>query len=384
MRLTTTECRNAQPLEKRYRMTDGHGLSLMVYPTGNKVWQFGYRFNGEPKTLVIGNFPAYGVAEARKALWDARKRLDVGIDPQAEAGIPITGKTFAEACWEHFDIWKIDKVSTHVERIWSRLEQDALPELGDRQLTDIKPADVVTVIRKVEDRGAMDVSRRLRQKISEVFGYAIAMGYCDADPASRVGVVLKPRPKVEHMPKVDAKDVPALLRAIDGYGDEVVRLALLWTLLTAARTNETREARWSEIVDGVWRIPGSRMKMGRDHLVPLSKQAIEVLGSLKKHRRGEYLFPGPRRPTINSNAMIYGLYDLGWRGKQTVHGFRGLFSTTLNEAGFNRDWIEVSLAHSDDSVRGAYNAALYLEQRATLLQWWADRLDQWRIDGMLE
>lgn len=375
MKLNTMKCQNAKPAARAYRLADGNGLSLLVTPTGSKLWQWFHRIEGKAKTASLGPFPEVGLKEARDTVQRERRAARIG-EPPTEA------KTFAEVCREHFSVWKVDKVVLHTQRVWARLEQDALPEIGHRQLRDIAPAEVVAMIRKVEGRGAMDVSRRLRQKVSEIFGYAIAMGYCETDPAARVGVVLKPKPKVEHMAKVSAAELPALVTAIDRYTYPVVRLALLWTLLTAARTTETRKAHWSEIQDGVWRIPAERMKMGREHIVPLSRQSQAVLDALQEHRRGDYLFPGPRRPTINQNAMIFALYDLGFRDRQTVHGFRGLFSTTLNEAGFNRDWIEVSLAHSDDSVRGAYNAAAYLEQRRGMLQQWADMIDQWRVEGM--
>jgi integrase len=379
MKLKTDDVKAAQPRDKSYRLADGAGLSLLVTPSGSKLWQWIFKEGGKTKTVSIGPFPEVNLKDAREAVFAGRAKRRIGQQPTPQRHI-----TFEELFREHLKVWETGKVARHVDIVKRRIEQDALPEIGAIPLDQIKPVDVIAMIRKVEERGALDVSRRLRQKVSEIFGYGIAMGYCDTDPAARVGAAMRPRPRVEHMAKVDVTDVPALLRAIDRYQFSVVRLALKWTILTAARTTETREARWSEIRDGVWVIPAERMKMHREHRVPLSKQALAALEELKAHRRGEYLFPGPRRPTINANALIYALYDLGWRGKQTVHGFRGLFSTVLNEQGFNRDWIEMALAHSDDSVRGAYNAALYLDQRKAMLQWWADRLDEWRIEGMWE
>jgi integrase len=382
MKLKTDDVRAAQPRDKSYRLSDGAGLSLLVMPNGSKLWQWIFKENAKTKTVSIGPFPEVSLKDAREAVFTRRAKKRMG-----ETVVPQRKITFEQLFREHLNVWETGKVGRHVDIVKRRIEQDALPEIGAMRLDQIKPADVIAMIRKVEQRGALDVSRRLRQKVSEIFGYGIAMGYCDTDPAARVGVALRPRPRVEHMAKVDVAEMPALLRAIDGYGYPVVRAALKWTILTAARTTETREARWSEIREGVWVIPDRRMKMNREHRVPLSKQALAVLEELKAHRRGEYLFPGPRRPTINANALIYALYDLEngrYRGRQTVHGFRGLFSTYLNEQGFNRDWIEMALAHSDNTVRGAYNAAQYIEQRKTILQFWADRLDEWRIEGMWE
>jgi len=319
MKLKTDDVRAAQPRDKSYRLADGAGLSLLVMPNGSKYWQWIFKDAGKTKTVSLGSFPEINLKDARDAVFAGRAKRRMGEQPTPQRTI-----TFEELFREHLKVWETGKVARHIDIVKRRIEQDALPEIGAMRLDQIKPVDVIAMIRKVEERGALDVSRRLRQKVSEIFGYGIAMGYCDTDPAARVGAAMRPRPRVEHMAKVDVTDVPALLRAIDRYQFPVVRLALKWTILTAARTTETREARWSEIRDGVWVIPAERMKMHREHRVPLSKQALAALEELKAHRRGEYLFSGPRRPTINANALIYALYDLGWRGKQTVHGFRAV------------------------------------------------------------
>jgi integrase len=385
MKLTTTECRNAQPKEKAYRLTDGRGLSLLIQPTGSKLWQWGYRHDGKSATKSLGRFPEVSVQDARKAVTQARVELKLPAVVEVEEAPQMT---FAAVAREHLDVWKVGKVEAHVQRVWGRLVADALPDLGDRLLGDIKPADVVAVVRKVEARGALDVSRRLKQKVSEIFGYAVAMGYCDTDPAQHINRVLTAKPKTESMAKIPLSEVPALVVAIGTHPIELVRIGLQFAMLTATRTNEVREARWSEIDGDLWKIPASRMKMRRDHIVPLAPQTLELLEKLRKHRRSDYLFPGVRRPLVNKNWMIYGLYDIAqgsYRGRQTVHGFRGLFSTTLNEAGFNRDWIERQLAHVEESaVRGAYNSAEYMEGRVSMMRWWADRIDEWRLEGVLE
>jgi integrase len=333
----------------------------------------------------LGAYPAVQVSKARAARDAARAQLELGIDPmeaKKEQAAPTT-KTFKQVAEEFHEIWKSGKNEEHIKRVWSRLERDAFPAIGSQLLTNIKPADIIAMVRKVEDRGAMDVSRRLKQKCGEVYGYAIAMGYTESDPTARVNKALRPKPKVQHMPMVALSEMPKLLAAIDGYQlNTVVRLALQFCLLTGTRTAEVREAQWSEIdlKARMWRVPAARMKMEREHLVPLSRQTIALLKEIATHRRGIYLFPGARRPVMNTNAMIFALYDLELRGEQTVHGFRRLFSTTLNESGrFKKDWIEMQLAHGEeDDVRGAYNAALYLDHRVPMMQWWADQLDAQR------
>lgn len=392
MPLTNIEVKNAETRNKPYKLADGGGLHLLIPTSGPKTWRLAYRYEGKAKTMTIGKYPDVGLADARKARDVAKGHLANGLDPadvnkekkaaaQAAAKAKLTGPTFKDVAVEFHQIWKSGKNKAHVERVWGRLERDAFPEIGDKPLTAIQPMDIVAMIRKVEERGAIDVSRRLKQKCGEVFGYGIAMGYTTNDPTAHVNKALRPKPKVEHMPRVPLKDMPQLLRAIDSYRvSDIARLGLQFTLLTATRTGEVRGATWSEFEDDLWRIPGSRMKMGREHLVPLSRQTLALLEEIKEHKRGDFLFPGPRRSQINSNFMINALYDLGMRGVQSVHGLRALFSTYLNESGrFRKEWVELQLAHADeDEIRSAYNAAENLPQRAEMMQWWADELDRMR------
>lgn len=250
------------------------------------------------------------------------------------------------------------------------------------------------MVRSVEARGALDVSRRLKQHVSQIYRFAIPQGWAENDPAAILSDLLQPKPRVRHMARVGMKDLPELVRAIDKYdGDEtprrraVTRAALLFTLLIWARTNETRLATWDEFeelesADPLWRVPASRMKMEREHIVPLAPAVVTLLKDVKTYSSGTFVFPGdkPLQP-ISQNTMIYGCYRMGYRGRQTVHGFRGIASTWANEAECYRpDWIEMALAHSDrDEVRGAYNSALYLTPRRRMLTDWAKL-----VTGMIE
>jgi integrase len=295
--------------------------------------------------------------------------------------------TFEEAAraWHKNRLEALD--GGHASRLLTRLERDAFPALGARDLRSVTSGDVLAMVRSVEARGALDVSRRLKQHVSQIYRFAIPQGWADQDPAAYLSDLLKPKPRTRHMARVGLNELPALVRAIDRYDGEetprrraVTRAALLFTLLTWARTNETRLARWAEFeeFDGaepLWRVPAGRMKMEREHLVPLASQVVALLAEVRAYSSGGYVFGGdkPGQP-ISQNTMIYACYRMGYRGRQTVHGFRGLASTWANEAEcYRSDWVETALAHVDrDDVRSAYNSALYLTPRRRMLEDWAE------------
>ena len=387
MPLKELEVRYASRRSKDYKLGDGGGLYLLVRPTGSRLWRMKYRFDGKEKLLSFGRYPEVTLAQARLRRAEAKLALARGEDPGPRAASPVTRFEAAARAWHGNRASGLEP--GHAARILSRLERDVFPSLGQRDLKDISAGDVLSMLRVVEARGALDVSRRLRQHVSQVYLFAIPQGWATHDPAAGLATLLRPKPRVRHMARVGAGELPALVRAIDAYdGDEnprrraVTRDALLFTLLTWARTNETRYATWEEFeglgsADPIWRVPAERMKMGREHIVPLSRQAVGLLESVRVYSRGPYVFAGdkPELP-ISQNTMIYGCYRMGYRGRQTVHGFRGLASTWANEAeSYRPDWIEVALAHADrDDVRGAYNSALYLTPRRRMLQAWADHV----------
>lgn len=388
MALKELEVRYATKRQKDYKLADGEGLYLLVRPNGSKLWRMKYRFEGKEKLLSFGRYPDLSLAEARLRRAEARVALGQGRDPGASNKSP-TGKTFEQAAraWHENREGNLD--DGHARRLMTRLERDAFPVIGDRPLRSITSADVLAMVRTVEARGALDVSRRIKQHVSQIYRFAIPQGWADQDPAAYLSDLLKPKPRVRHMARVGLQELPALVQAIDSYDGEetprrraVTRAALLFTLLTWARTNETRLARWDEfeVLDGpepLWRVPAERMKMEREHIVPLSRQVVSLLEDVRSYSSGAYVFGGdkPGRP-ISQNTMIYGCYRMGYRGRQTVHGFRGLASTWANEAEcYRADWIEMALAHADrDDVRSAYNSALYLSPRRRMLQDWTDHV----------
>lgn len=402
MPLTETQAKNAKPRERAYKLADGEGLFLLVQPNGTRLWRMKYRFAGKEKLLSFGAYPALGIAAARDKRKAAKALLAEGKDPMKAKGEATSenGDTFYMVAKRWHENRQSALNPAHAERVWSRMERDVFPSLGQRLIHEITAPDVLQMIRKIETRGALDISRRAKQGVGQVFQFAIACGLASSDPTAHLRGALKPRPRVQHMSRLPLVEIPAFLEKLRAYQEEgdrrsaITRDAVLFALLTWVRTKELRLAVKSEFenLDGtepVWRIPAARMKMGREHLVPLSAQAALIARKMVSSAAGDYLFPGthPDKP-LSENTMIYALYRLGYHSRQTVHGFRGLASTWANEQlvefgkpamwirKYHEDWVEMQLAHSEkNDVRGAYNAAEYLAPRRRMMQDWADFLD---------
>ncbi len=394
MPLKELEVKYASKRQRPYKLSDGGGLHLLVQPKGSKLWRLKYRFGDKEKLLSFGKYPDITLTMAREKRSQAKLLLAQGIDPAEVRAVekkPPPPKTFEPIAraWHKNRVESLDPA--HAQRIISRMERDVFPVIGQRPIIAIDPPEILELIRAVEARGALDISRRLKQGVSQVFRFAIASGWAKVDPTLGLNDALKPKPPVRHMAHIPLAEFPALIRAIQAYDGEdtprrreITRDALLFTLLTWARTSETRLATWSEFenLEGrnpLWRLSPERMKMDREHLVPLSRQVVELLRRRRRDANGDHVFPGtkPGKP-ISENTMIYACYRLGYLGRQTVHGFRGLASTWANEAEcYKPDWIEMALAHEDENeVRSAYNSALYLSARRRMLQDWANMIDK--------
>ncbi|OQW45981.1 MAG: integrase [Proteobacteria bacterium SG_bin6] len=402
MPLTETQAKNAKPRERAYKLADSEGLFLLVQPNGTKLWRMKYRFAGKEKLLSFGAYPALGIAAARDKRKAAKALLAESKDPMKAKGEVISenGDTFYMVAKRWHENRQSALNPAHAERVWSRMERDVFPSLGQKLIHEITAPEVLDMIRRIETRGALDISRRAKQGVGQVFQFAIACGLASSDPTAHLSGALKPRPRVKHMSRLPLMEIPAFLEKLRAYQEEgdrrsaITRDAVLFALLTWVRTKELRLAVKSEFenLDGmepVWRIPAARMKMGREHLVPLSAQAALIARKMVSAATGDYLFPGthPDKP-LSENTMIYALYRLGYHSRQTIHGFRGLASTWANEQlvefgkpamwirKYHEDWVELQLAHSEkDDVRGAYNAAEYLAPRRRMMQDWADFLD---------
>jgi integrase len=427
MPLTDVQCRTARCPEGRaaVRLADGGGLYLEVTapgpksPGGSKLWRWKYRHAGKEKRLALGTYPAVPLASrpdaaapggivkgARQLRDEARALLNAGTDPgeaRKEAKLAILRahetafEPVARAWWAS---WRVTKTERHAGYVMARLEADVFPELGHKAVSALTAAHFAAMAKKIEARGAAELARRALQVCGMVMRYAVAHSLTERNPAADIkpGDVLRPR-VVQNFARVGAAELPELLRKIAGYpGSALTRAALQLMTLTFVRTSELIEARWQEfdLAAGEWTIPPERTgRKGtagkrRPHLVPLSRQALEVLGTLQAVRGADrckgaaLLFPGERdheRPMSNG-TILKALKILGYAGRMTGHGFRGIASTALNEMGYRWDVIEAQLSHVEGNrTRAAYNHATYLPERRELMQGWADYLDAVRQSG---
>ena len=382
--LTDSQIRNARPSDRPRKLADSRGLYLHLMPNGGRYWRFDYRFNGKRKTLALGVYPDTSLAKARARHLEARERLADGADPAAAK--PVLSEDFETVARQWFARWKTGRNERHTVYVIRRLEADVFPEIGSRPLSDLSASTFRDVVQKIERRGALDIAKRVLQTCGQIMRYAVVNDLASHNPVAGVkpADILKPH-KRRNYPRVGEKELPALLRAIDGYvGSEHTRLALQLMALTFVRTAELIGARWSEfdMEKARWVIPAERMKMKTPHIVALSTQAKDILKRLREISFDqEFVFPGdvnPKKPMSN-NTLLFALYRMGYRSRMTGHGFRGVASTILHEQGWPHEHIELQLAHQQrNAVSAAYNHALYLESRAKMMQAWADHLDKLR------
>ncbi|HEO9533283.1 TPA: tyrosine-type recombinase/integrase [Escherichia coli] len=386
MPLNDMQIRRAKPEVKAYTLGDGQGLSLLVEPNGSKSWRFRYRYAGKPKMISLGVYPTITLAEARARRDEARKIVAEGKNPsevrkEQKLALRIQSENAFEKIAREWHQMKSAKWSAgYASDIIEAFQNDIFPYVGTRPVGEIKPLELLNVLRKIEKRGALEKMRKVRQRCSEVFRYAIATGRAEFNPAADLSSALEVH-KSNHFPFLKSDEIPDFLRALDSYaGSRLVQIATKLLMVTGVRTIELRAALWQEfdLDNAIWEIPAERMKMRRSHLVPLSTQALGFLNELKSMTGNyRYVFPGrndPNKPM--SEASINQLIKrIGYGWKVTGHGFRHMFSTLLHEQGFNSNWIEIQLAHVDkNSVRGTYNHAQYLEQRRQMLEWYSKKL----------
>jgi len=328
-------------------MSDSGGMYLWVTPSGGKLWQWAYRFEGKEKLMSLGKYPAVSLALARERNSEARKLLASGVDPMVQRKAEKTEEqvanenSFASVATQWLEHWQDGKSPRHVDSTRRRLATNILPSLGTLQTAEIEAPDVVAMVRAIEARGARDIAKRALETTGQIFRYAIGHGYAKRNPATEIRPrdILKASQKVNYA-RIDAKELRNLLRKIEIYpGTHVTRLAIKLMALTFVRTGELIGARWEEFnIDAArWDIPAERMKMRTPHIVPLSRQSLEVLETLRGLTGiSEWLFPGERnaKKTMSNNTILKGLERMGYKGKMTGHGFRGLASTILHEQGY--------------------------------------------------
>jgi integrase len=391
MPLSDRAIRNLSAKNRPYKKGDTGGLFMLVTPAGGRWWRLKYRFGGKAKLLSLGTFPEVSLAVARERRDAARRLLAQGVDPSAQRKAEKReaelrdANSFSAVALEWHGKQAKKWTARHADDVKRRLESNLFPDLGERPVAEITAPELLAAARKVESRGAHDLAHRMVGVAGQVFRYAVATGRCERDPSGDLRGALTPH-KARNQAAIKPEELPALLRAIDGYpaiGDKQTALALRLLCLTFVRTVELIGAEWSEFRDlegdaPTWEVPAERMKMKAPHVVPLSRQAVAILKELRAIGAGSrYVLPGrnPDKP-ISNNTLLFALYRLGYKGKMTGHGFRAVASSALNEAGYRPDVIERQLAHKEpNKVRSAYNRAEYLPERRAMMQQWADMVD---------
>ncbi|WP_449554810.1 tyrosine-type recombinase/integrase [Lelliottia amnigena] len=407
MALTDIKVRTAKPTDKQYKLTDGNGMHLLVHPNGSRYWRLQYRFDGKQKMLALGVYPDVSLADARARRDEARKLLANSIDPgdkKKNDKVELEeARTFEELAVEwHATNKKWSK--DHSNRVLKSLQDNLFPAIGKRNIAELKTRDLLAPIKVVEASGHLEVASRLQQRTTAIMRYAVQSGLIDYNPAQEMAGAVASANR-QHRPALELKRTSELLHRIDNYtGRPLTRLAVELTLLIFIRSSELRFARWSEIdfETSMWTIPPERepiegvkhsqrgSKMHTPHLVPLSRQALEIIKQIQKFSGDhELIFIGdhnPRKP-MSENTVNKALRVMGYDTKVEVcgHGFRTMACSSLIESGlWSRDAVERQMSHMErNSVRAAYiHKAEHLDERKLMLQWWADYLDVNREKGI--
>ena len=395
MKLSDAAIRSAKPTDRERKLFDGNGLYLLIAPNGGKRWRWKYRFGGKEKVLALGVYPAVSLKDARQKREEADAQRRAGIDPGVQkqaikAAIRAeVSNTFEVVAREWFAQQSVVWAETHRRHTMAYLEKDIYPLIGGIPVGGVRPPQLLEALRRIESRGAPSAAKKMRQTCGQIFRYAIATGRADYDAAAGLRDALSPKVVKNFASIKEPKIIGALLRDIEMYtGNLIVRFALRVAPYVFVRPGELRRAEWSEfnLEGSEWRIPAARMKMKEQHIVPLARQVVSLLKDLHQYTgHCTFVFPSMRANTapISDMTLLAGLRRMGYgKEEMTVHGFRSMASTLLNEQGYNRDWIERQLAHGErNSIRAAYNYAEYLPERKKMMQEWADFLDGLRASS---
>lgn len=379
--LTDSQCRAAKAQDRAYKLFDGGGMYLWVSTTGAKVWRLAYRIAGKPQTMSFGPYPDVGLARAREKRDEVKAQLRGGEDPMApRRATRASSQTFRAAC-EAYWRGRKDVTPQYSDNALRGLELHLWPALGDRPIDGISREDLLTELQRMDAAGLHVYVRKVRMWSGQVFDQAVELGHAKVNPAA----LIRPerafaKAPVESFAALPLAEVPELMRRLRLEGELQSVLACRMLALTWVRTSELRMMEWAEVEGDLWRIPKGRMKRGREHLVPLSTQALSILATMRaRNRGGRYVFEADHRPDrpMSENAILYLLHRMGYKGRMTGHGFRSIASTWANEGGHNADAIERQLAHTPgDEIRAVYNRSAYLPERRKMLQSWADWLDE--------
>ncbi|WAH53779.1 tyrosine-type recombinase/integrase [Pseudescherichia vulneris] len=387
MKLNARTVDTSKAKDKAYKLSDGGGLYLLVNTNGSRYWRLKYRVAGKEKLLALGVYPDVSLADARAKRDEAKRTLAAGDDPgevkQAEkqAKILAVSNSFEALAIEWHEHKRPNWSQGYASDILEYLQKDVFPFIGKRAIAEIKAAEMLAVLRKMEQRGVLDKLKKTRQACRQIFTYAVITGRAEHNPVTDLAGALK-APKQKHFPHLLTEQIGGFLRALSEYtGSRITQNATRLLMLTGARTIELRAAEWAEfdLEKGIWQIPAERMKMRRPHVVPLSIQTKLLLEEVHQLTgRGRFVFPGRNDAgkTMSEASINQVIKRIGYDGKATGHGFRHTMSTILHEQGYNTVWIETQLAHVDkNSIRGTYNHAQYLDGRREMLQWYADYVE---------
>jgi len=402
--LTELSIKQAKPKEKQYKLTDGQGMYLRVYPNGSKYWQLQYWFDGKQKIFSLGVWPDVSLKEARDERFEAKKKIKIGIDPNDKRKESLEAQkiyfekekerettTFRIIAEEWLSRQSVLWTERHSRGVQNSLKIHVLPYLGEIPIADISIQDVIATLRKIEADGKYETCYRLRQKIEAIFSYAEIEGKCVGNPAKGLQQILtKPQPKSQN--SLPISELPEFLKKMVADKDAIptTLLAMKFIILTFVRTSELRFADWKEFdidcTEPLWVIPEERMKMRRIHHVPLSRQAVNILKEMQQFTGPEgYVFPQfyNRKKAMSENTLLYFSNRLGYAGRNTVHGFRTVASTVLNESRkWHPDVIERQLAHQESNkVRSVYNRAEYLDERRNMMEWWSEYIESLIVKG---
>lgn len=390
MKLNDQKCKNAKPKEKAYKLSDGGGLFLFVTSKGNKLWRMKYRFLGKEKKLSFGEYPALTLAEAREKRDEAKKFLAKDIDPsvvkkeEKQERAKDAGNTFEIIAREWHERKKSELSKDYATTMIGRLERDVFPAIGKMPIKSITHKMILDLAGTVQERGAHDLAKRIVQMCKNIFQYAIVTGRAVLNiPADLTGMV-KSAP-TQHYAAIESKDIPQFMTDLRNHKAKLNRqtyLAVNFMMMTFLRTGELIGAKWGEFdfENNVWLVPASRMKMKKEHIVPLSHQAIDVLQELRGlHNHPVYVFPSriSHQNHMSNNTILMALKRMGYKGKMTGHGFRSLaLSTIMEKLNYRHEVPDLQLAHGKrGDVNKAYDRAKFLPERATMMQDWSDYLD---------
>lgn len=388
--LSAREVSEAKPKDKEYNLYDGQGLQLRVKPSGKKVWVFNYfePFTKRRRNLTLGTFPDLSLALAREKRQQNRELLAQDIDPishrdeQFEAERAAAGNTFKAVAERWFETHQKEVKPDTAKKIWRSLENDVFPRVGSIPIKKLIAPKAIEVIEALTKRNSLEMARKVARRMNNVMSFALNVGYIDHNPLTGINRVI-PSSRVQNMPSLTPDELPELMRALNFANIKYVTRCLIeWQLHTMVRPGEAVQARWEEIDfdKAIWTIPAEKMKMERPHEVPLTKQSLALLEFMKPlsgHR--EFIFPSDRAPLKHANKETANtaLKRMGFKGRLVAHGLRALASTTLNEQGFDKDVIEVALAHKDkDKIRAAYNRATYMKPRREMMEWWSKYIEK--------